>query len=133
MTNSERDDLIVQWRHTKVHLDNYKIKEMELRKEIVAGCFSEDQVEGTENIELGNDWKLKAVKKMNYRCVGKQEKIIATLAKLPSELSKRLVSWKPSLSTREFKLLENGQAKIVSEIVEIRPGTPTLELIAPKE
>jgi hypothetical protein len=133
MTNSDRDDLIVTWRQAKYTLDEAKKIELTLRQEIVADCFTEDQVEGTERIELGKGWEIKAVKKMNYRFIGKQEEIVSVLGKLPHEVSKRLATWKATLSTREFKLLDNTQNKIVSEVIEIKPGTPTLELIQPKE
>ena len=122
MTDADRDDLIQQWRYTKGMLDEAKKAELDLRKQIVAGCFTDDQVEGTERIELGKGYELKAVKKMNYRFVGKQDEILAVLNRFPHELSKRLATWKATLSTREFKLLDEPQWRMLKDVVEIKPS-----------
>lgn len=110
-----------------------KKEELKLRKKIIAQCFTDDQVEGTQRIVLGKGWEIKAVLKMNYRFVGKQEEIVAALAKVPNEVATRLATWKATLSTKEFKLLSQEQNKIISDVIEIKPATPTLELVEPKE
>lgn len=133
MTTDKRDALILNWREASSKLAALKKTELELRKAIVEKIFDPEQNEGTERIDLGQDWTLKVVKKLSYRVTGKPEQVVAAMSTFSSELQKRLVAWKPSLSTREYKLLDTEQLKAFNEVVLIKPGTPSLELIPPKE
>jgi len=128
----DRDEIILHWQEVKAHLDSCKKQELELRKAIIAQCFSDDQVEGTESIDLGKGWKIKAIKKLSYRCIGTQEDIVCAMSALSLDTRSRLISWKASLSTKEYKLLNEAQKRQFDSVVEIKPGTPTLELIGPK-
>lgn len=129
---TERDALILDWREMQSQLSRLKHDELALRNQIVEKMFDKETSQGTETLDLGNDYSLKAVKKLNYKIVGKREEIIAKIQSLPVEIQSRLISWKPSLSSAEYKKLSAIQAIAIQEIVEIKPGTPTLTLVVPK-
>ena len=133
MTNAERDTLILQWRAAKSSAVAAVEKEMNLRLAIVEKTFDPDKVKGTENIELGQGWKLKAVKKQNYNLKGSQQEIVTALSGMSAEIQKRLVKWSPKLSLTEYKLLEEKDLAAIDKVVVVTPATPTLELVEPKK
>lgn len=138
-----RDRLLVEWNVTKEELEKAKEREMELRKAFVDFAFDQNKTSGTENLDLGNGYKAKSVKKENYGFVknadGKiDEKAIdeavSKLAKTPNGglIAERLVKWSPTLSVSEYKLLSAEQLKIVNKVIVVSQGAPTLEIIEPK-
>lgn len=140
---TKRDELLQQWIEKKKTLESAKAEEMELRKQIVSFVADPDKIEGTENIELGNGYKLKAVKKVTYNFnvpegVDKRDFVDDVLDKLEKVgpegkfLADRLVKWNPELSVSEYKELPENFKKIVDEVIVTKEGSPTLELVEPK-
>lgn len=144
----KRDELLQQWRAQKNALVIAQAQEMATREEIVALLFDPSQNEGTETIELGNGWKIKAQKKLNYTLGNKRvngnyndveaaQDTIASLQKDGASLiADRIINWKPELSLTEYRRLETEfpEAKaIVDRVLTTKPGSPTLELISPPE
>lgn len=138
-----RDRLLTEWRSYSQILATAKTDEMNIRKAVVGFVTDPSKVAGTENIDLGQGWKLKAVKKENYGFIkdddGKIDeaaidRACAKLAKLQNGgyIAERLISWSPSLSVKEFKGLTPEMHKIIDPIVVISAGAPTLEIVAPK-
>lgn len=125
----ERDLLIHRWHTAKTRLDEAKAEEAALRKEVIE-LFDPEKTEGTENIELANNWKLKAVKKLNYSL--DRTATPAALEQLPAETADRLVAWSPKLSTSEYKKLSDEHKEIINEVLTIKPGAPTITLVEPK-
>lgn len=135
MSLTERDELIMQWEQAKTELDNWKIKELELRTKLVEENFINE--DGTQNLELGGGWKLKAVIKTNYSFTSKEalDKQLDKLERLGPEgkfVAERIVTYSPKLSLSEYKKLDNKFKKIIDEVVVTKPAAPTLELVAPK-
>lgn len=126
-----RDDQILAWNEAKKELDALKEREMEMRKHIVSSQFDEDKV-GTQNVELGNGWKLKAVTTVRYNVERDTEKVDDVLDQLEDWQAERLVKWKPELSVSEYKKLDDADREKVDSILTIVPGSPTLTLVAPK-
>ena len=131
-TLSNFDKMLLDWKAKKEVLEIAKAEEAEIRAQIVAKVFSEEKLEGTETYELGQGWKLKASKRLNYSLNNKDDATEKALEKLPDFVADRLVSWKPSLSIREYKQLDNNQRKIIDRVLTIKPGMPSLELVEPK-
>ncbi len=133
---SERDSLLLKWQNAQKELEKVKAVELELRNEVVAMCFPSHKDEGTENVELGNGYKLKAVFKQNYTL--DKEKIDDALTAIESMgpegqfISERLVKFEPKLQVREYKELDSRFKVIVDEALTIKPGTPSLEIVEPK-
>lgn len=136
---ANRDAKILQWQEAVKALAVAKEAEAALRNEVIAANFaSHKEEEGTENIELGNGYKLKAVFKLSYTLDNKEEgvdKALTKLEKMGAEgqfVAERLVRWKPELSVSEYKKLAEKYKKIIDEVLTTKPGLPSLELIEPK-
>lgn len=139
-----RDFLLMSWEESKAALEVAKEQEMIKRKQVVAFAFDPEKKLGTENIELGNGYKAKAVKKLSYGFVkdeaGKldKQKIDDALSKIEATgsagmlIAERLVKWTPELSLTEYKQLPETFKTIIDEVIVTTEGAPTLEIVAPK-
>lgn len=138
LTPEERDALLLRWQNAKNALELAKETELELRNEIVAGVFDPTKEEGTETFELGNGYKIKAVKKLNYTLNNEDDAVdraLTKIEKLGAEgkfIADRLVKWKPDLSISEYRQLGDKYKKHIDEVLTVKPGTPSLTLIEPK-
>ena len=124
------------WHQAQKNLEAAKAFESEARSKLVvalaeSGALDSDILEGTINVQLPEKWKLKVVRKLN-RTVD-----VAALSTIGPLCIKNKISLdvvirnKPELSVTEFKKLTEEQRKVVEMALTIKPGTPTLELIAP--
>lgn len=139
-----RDRLLVAWDESKKTLETAKADEMDLRKIFVDFTSDPNKTSGTENIELGNGYVAKTVKKENYGFIkndeGKLDKraIDKALDEIESKVeggsvfAERLVSWTPSLSLTEYKLIPAEAKAIIDKVIVVTSGAPTLEIKAPK-
>ena len=133
--NMSRDELLLRWAELKTELEKAKTLEMELRKYIVKREFS-SVIEGINNIELGNGYKLKATLKYNYVIDNnKIDSALDELAKINNEgsfIAERIVKWKADLVLKEYRELEPQYKKIIDEVLTIKDAAPTLEIVEPK-
>jgi len=119
------------WNEAQSQLSALKEREMNLRKEIFSAIFP-TPAEGTNTSELPDGWKIKGVYKLNYSLDD------AALTVALKELRKHrvavdtLVTYKPSLSVSEYKKLDPKWKQVLASAVEVKPGAPALDLIAPK-
>lgn len=139
-----RDHLLVSWQEAKEALEKAKEAEMFLRKKVVDFAFDPNKQSGTENVDLGNGYKLKAVKKLNYGFIKNAENkldkaaIDKALAKIEKDgavgelIAERLVKWTPDLSLSEYKLLSDKHKAIIDSVIVTSEGSPTLEIVEPK-
>lgn len=121
---------VMEWYHINEQITALKAKEMVLRKEL-ANHYFPDPTEGTNTQEMPDDWKLKATFKYN-RNIDKAA-LPAVLEKLPEGTEDKVIDYKPSLKLRAYKALTETHKEIFDEALVIKPGTPTLELVPPKE
>ena len=138
---ANRDAKILAWEQAVKALAAAKDAEAALRKEVLAEAFAFDPEalrEGTENFELGNGYKLKAVFKISRNLNNENEavdKVLSKIEKAGAEgqfIAERLVKWKPELSVSEYKKLPEKFKKMIDEVVTSKEATPSLELVAPK-
>lgn len=129
-----RDEQLMTWYATKKQLDALKEAEMTMRKHIVEGAQSGVDPErvGTQNIELGNGWKLKAVVSDAYVLDTDIDKVDAVLDQLEDWQADRLVKWTGSLSKREYDQLDAEDKAKVDTVLTIKRKAPTLSIVAPK-
>lgn len=134
----EQTELLTNWTRaveqvaaTKSLVEN----EMALRKQVMASFFPEPK-EGTNNLELEAGWKLKAVYKLDRKV--DEAALPAIMEKLrtfnvnPDLLIKRKVE----LDTTGYKTLLSispETVKIFDECLTIKPASPSIELVPPKE
>lgn len=140
------DALLLLWAAKKKAIEVAKEEEMELRKYIVKREFPKPN-EGMNTKDLGEGYQLKAGVKFNYNladnetvenCLGK----IAAIGNNGPFIADRLVTWTPSFKLTEYRILheEAGKGekpaqemlKIISEMLTITEGAPTLEIKTPK-
>lgn len=137
MNNITKDQLIQQWHSTCQQLETLKALEMQLRLEVLKEYFKykQDDREGTQREELGNDYELKAVFRLNYRLdASAVPKALYKIEKHNGEgkfIAERLIKWKPELVISEYRKLPDKYLKIINEVLTVIPGTPSLDLIAP--
>lgn len=128
------DDQILLWDATKKELDALKDREMKMRKHIVESNshgFDATQV-GTQNVDLGNGWTLKAVVKQSYKLDTDHDKVEAALDRLEDWQADRLVKWSPTMSVSEYKKLDDDEREVIDEVLTISTASPTLTLVPPK-
>lgn len=138
---ANRDAKILAWEAAVKALAAAKDAEAALRREVLAEAFQFDPEalrEGTENFELGNGYKLKAVFKISRNLNNENDavdKVLSKIEKAGAEgqfIAERLVKWKPELSVSEYKKLPEKFKKMIDEVVTSKEATPSLELVAPK-
>lgn len=137
-----RDYKIIKWEAAVKALAVAKEAEAALRKEVLAEAFAFDPEalrEGTENVELGGGYKLKAVFKITRTLNNENEGVERALAKIEKKggevgelIAERLVRWTPELSMTEYKKLPDNFKSIIDEIVISKPASASLALVVPK-
>lgn len=155
VTPYDKDNLLNDWRKSAEALAKAKAYEADLRGKVVA-CYSDPtKTTGTENVPLGMGWFVKVEKKLSYNLksftegLNKQNAVSNALTllcqatkdsqgnELNPELGKvvatRLVKWEPELSVSEYKQLLPGHREIIDTVLEIKPASPTVSLVPPKE
>lgn len=146
---AERDRILAAWEQSKKDLDKAKEDEMNLRKQFVVFSFDNEKLSGTERIQLNNGYEAKAVKKLNFKFVSRDENVkvtdavdaaltkIEALGPEATFIGDRLVKWSADLSLTEYKTLTESEIgrkvkAIIDDVVETTEGAPTLEIIEPK-
>lgn len=142
-----QDELLVLWDAKKKALTAAKDDEMSMRKYIVSRAFP-NASEGTNTLDLGNGYQLKAAVKFNYKLTDNKavENAIDKIALVGNQgafIAERLVSWTPNFLLTEYRVLqeeakEGSQVaidilKIVNdEMLTIDVAAPTLDIKEPK-
>lgn len=130
-----RDYALSMWQDAQKTLEAAKAKEMEWRKEVI-DIFSdragEAMASGMENVATSFG-TLKIEHKLTYKLgnVDLVDKALDAIEKSQeggNVIAERLVSWKPELSVREYKLLSAVQQKIIDEVLTISPAAKSIKL-----
>ena len=130
-----RDAQLLTWDATQKQLTALKAREMEMRKYIVESNSQgiDADIIGTQNVDLGNGWKLKAVIKDTYTLDKDNDKVEAALDRLDDWQADRLVKWSPRMMKKEYDELTEAQRAAFNDVVTIKRAAPTLTLVPPKE
>lgn len=152
--NAARNQAIGKWLADKALANAAVEAERQAREAVIAMLFP-SPIEGTNNYELGQGYKL-SLQHSFRRDLGDKE-LVVDGQKVPTEdqvngaleaieelgndgalLAKRLVRWKPELSVSEYKKLDPNsivemQAKaIIDGILITKPASPQLSYKEPK-
>lgn len=127
----EQTTLVQEWNEAKQQLKVWQEKESRLRDQIVADCFDNTKTEGSESLDIGLDWKLRATKKFNYNLSNKDGALTNILAGLPSVIAQNLIRWNPDLNLSMYRKLDAPTQQLFAPVLTIKAGKPTLELVAP--
>lgn len=134
------DQVMLEWQKSKAELDACKEREAALRRAVFEVKFPTKK-EGTQRIELGNGYHLKAVYPMTYNCGTKPDDLakvtnglneLAALGEEAKFIAQRVVKWMPEVSISEYRQLKPEYKMIVDKFVTIKPGSPQLEIEEPK-
>jgi hypothetical protein len=120
------------WIEMQQKLGALKSAEMLLRMKIFKGLFPHP-VEGTNSVPLGNEgWVIKA----KYPIIRKPDVALLTAraqelreAGIPLDTVIRTI---PELATGEYRKLSDEQRHLLDQVMEIKAGSPALEIVLPK-
>ena len=136
-------DKLLAWDHAKKALEAAKANEAALRQEVLKDFYDfggeSDLREGTENLELGNGYKLKAVFKLSRKLENKGGETSEALRVIAERFeggklyAERLVKWSPELSVSEYKKLPANIQEVIDSCVTTKAATPSLEIVEPKK
>jgi len=128
------DEVIAVWNlHVSVNnlLKDLIPVEMEVRKTLFAMAFPEP-VENTNTLELSHGWKLKAMHKFDRKIdEAAMPDILAELQNLGVNTD-ILIKYIPQLEMTNYRSMTEENRTIFNQCITTKPGSPSLELIAPK-
>jgi len=140
-----RNELLQAWTAAKKKLEEAKHEESLARREAIEYSFKHDfnnaeDGSASATIDLANGWRARAVKNINYGWIknGKQldtdavMEALGEISALDDKAAIDLVRWKPELSMRIYKELDNNLKSIIDKVIVTTDATPTLEIIPPK-
>lgn len=122
---------IMEWLKVKNDLAKTKAKESVLRQKIIKTFFGAPK-EGTNNFELGNDYKLKFTHKLQRDV---DEAMLTNLLAVFKEKGidvDQLIERKPSLKIKPWRELTEEQAQVFNQVITTKPAAGTLEFVKPK-
>ena len=121
---------LVHWSKLLPQLKKIKDEEMQLRKKLF-GSFFEDPDEGVNDFDLGNGWTLKGTYKLSRKI--DEPALAAILKKMPKTQQAKLIVNKPSLVKKIYDKLTDKNRSVFDQALIIKPGSPTLVIVPPKE
>lgn len=130
--NAVTQEDLNSWSEMQQKLSALKSAEMLLRIKIFKGLFP-SPVEGTNSVPLGTEgWVIKAKYPIN------RKPDVALLTARAPELRaagivlEDVIRTIPELSTTEYRKLTEEQQKLLDQVMEVKPGSPALEIVLPK-
>lgn len=123
---------IGQWYDLQNKLAALKDQEMALRQEIFAAQFP-TPAEGVNSLDLPEGWTLKGTYKINRTIDEAALPAVLEALRKKKLATEALVAYKPSLVIKGYRALSDDHRRILEQALVIKPGAPSLELIAPKK
>lgn len=128
-----RDEILTAWQEASLLLIPAAIRERDLRKLAVEAAFGTDLKEGTQSLDIGQDYLLKVEQKMNYTVADTPEMRNEFMEVLGTERATKTVKFKPELSISNWKAMSQEERDKLAAHVTIKPGLPALSILAPGE
>lgn len=135
---AELTALLMEWREAVAAAMAVKPtieREQELRKRVFAEFFQKPE-EGVNVYQLPAGYQLKGTHKIERKVDGDAWPAVKSkLIEMEVAMVENLVNWEPKLDTKYYKSLcevKPEAAKVMDEALTIKPGSPTLEFIAPR-
>jgi hypothetical protein len=137
MPTTEQDLAILQHQQAQTTLALAKEDESIKRQKVCDLFFPNGHVpKGTNNIELGNGYVLKIVGKLNFTVDAKEVDAVKLALSQQGEVAafigEKLFKHSYELSVTQYNDLPPNLRPLVLPAVSSKPGTPTVEVIAPK-
>jgi hypothetical protein len=134
----KREETLVTWYHAVEEALTAKSiieNEQALRKE-VASLFFLDPQEGTNTYDLPAGYKLKLTHKIDRKVDEAALEAVKVQLKEINISIDTLIKYEPKLETKTYKGLKqvNAEAaKVFEQALIVKPASPTLEVVAPKQ
>lgn len=132
--------MMSRWYTLQAQLAEIKNEENQLRQAIVTKLFTAEKLEGTETIDIGNGWRLKATKELNVTATnasGQAMNLLNAIGAINPDLANGLVKWQPEIAMkpyRELVTLTKTHPELsvpLSACITVKPGMPKLEVVPP--
>lgn len=121
---------LAEWTTATETLKKAKKREAKLRQEAF-DLFFPDPEEGVNTAQLEAGYKLKGTHKINRNL--DEAALPAVFEKLPEGTKDLLIKEKPNLILAAYKKLNKKNRNVFDMALTIKPGTPSMEIVAPKE
>lgn len=127
---------LLMWQELSTLQKKLKAVEMAMRKQMAEEFFTNPN-EGTNTFDMGKEWKLKLTHKINrspdeasFEGVFAELNADDTITAFTKE---DLFKFKPELKKAAYNKLTDKQRNIFDQCLVIKPGSPELKLVPPKE
>lgn len=130
----EIQDLLAEWEKAKAAVPaaaQVIAHEQDLRKKVISAVFPEP-AEGANKFDLANGWALKATCPVTRTVDDAAFDLLRPKLAELGVIADTLVRTKLSLETKAYKSLSDATRALVDEALTIKPGSYSLELVAPK-
>lgn len=128
------DELIGEWNAIKLKIAEFAptiLRERVLRDQIGKYVFPNPK-EGTNKADMPAGWTLKFTHKIDRKVLEPELDANTEQLRKAGINVDTIIRWKPELNTKEYRGLTAEQIKLVDSVLDIKPATPTLELVPPK-
>lgn len=128
-----RDEKLLAWQEASLELAPLVMRERDLRVMAIEATFGmELPDEGTQSLDIGQDYLCKVVVKLNYTVADTPE-MRNDFTAIIGERAANVVKFKPDLSISGWKGLTQEERDKLAAHVTVKPGMPTLAIIPPGE
>ncbi len=131
---AENQAKLSEWYKVSAELNALKAKELGLRNDVVNIYFGgiDNLKEGVNKVPMPEKWVLKATGKLNRNVDEAAIPAVKIKLKAMGVAIDNLLVYKPEVKTSLYRELTAEQQKVFDECLEIKPGTPQVELVLPK-
>lgn len=136
--NDPKETLLLRWQEAKKKAEEAKQaieKELTLRKEVMEAFFPEAS-EGVNTFQLEQGWTLKASYKLDRKVDEASLPAIREQLRAINVNPDQLLVMKPTLALKPYRALAAAlpnAARIFEQALIIKPATPVVDLVPPKE
>lgn len=136
VTNAPTAEDLADWYKMAKELSALKVAESLLRKRLFAHYFT-DPREGVNNHNLDDGFVLKGGRVVNRKIIPDEllnlrVAIDAEGSNLPKLDFRKLVKYTPELVKAEYNKLSDEDKLVFDRCLEIKDGSPTLDVVKPK-
>lgn len=119
------------WYKLQEQLAKLKDQELTLRNKIFKSYFAAPK-EGTNTMPLSEGWVLKGEYKINRTVDVATLTAKVALLRTAGVPMDDLIRYKPELVTTEYRKLTDERRQLFDEVLIIKVGTPSLDIVLPK-
>lgn len=124
-------EFITTYIHAKWAMSQWKDEENKLRRLAVPRLVGESKERGVQTINLPDGYVAKVKQTLNYNVKNDQGQVIYLQSIMPPDMFANLFKMRWDISVSGYEALTPQQKLVIDYALEIKPGMPELEIIAP--